>query len=230
LRLVETCERPASKGLRITPVQLETRTCKHESNSVAASLRRRVGAWEKLNEFSSDITLPSLRKSCPFVHPDKVIAHWQCIATYECICANCDRKFLDVCRANKSLKQDLYRRMKCRQTLCPTHASSPLSLWENFLICCSNTAQVAFRPPRFSMLLEKKKHTPRTHTHTHTHTHSRTPFNEWSANRRGHHQFSTITRKNIHVISEIQTRRPSNRAVVYLCLRPHRHWERLRDK
>ena len=44
LRLAETFERPASKGLRITPVQLENRNCKRETNSVAASLRRRVGA------------------------------------------------------------------------------------------------------------------------------------------------------------------------------------------
>ena len=66
---------------------------------------------------------------------------------------------------------------------------------------------------------------PTLHTHTHTHT-VRTPLNQWSARRRGHHLQKTqqTQQTNIHSLSDdIRTRNPSNQAAAAVRFRPHGH-------
>jgi hypothetical protein len=67
----------------------------------------------------------------------------------------------------------------------------------------------------------------RSHTirHTHTHTPDRTPLNEWSARFRDRYLHSTqqLEETNIHALSGIRTRYPSNRVAADLCFRLHGH-------
>jgi hypothetical protein len=63
---------------------------------------------------------------------------------------------------------------------------------------------------------------------THIQTHGRTPVDEWSAHCRDlhlHRITQHINTTNIHVLSGIQTRDPSNQAATDLRLRPHGHWD-----
>jgi len=62
-----------------------------------------------------------------------------------------------------------------------------------------------------------------THTHTHTHTHSKTPSERVisSSQKPLSTQHTTWTSMDIHAISGIRTRDPSNQATSDLCLRPH---------
>jgi hypothetical protein len=64
-------------------------------------------------------------------------------------------------------------------------------------------------------------------THTHIQTHGRTPLDEWSAHCRDLYLHRTTQQTNIHALSGIQTRGPSNQVAADVCLRPHGHWDQL---
>jgi hypothetical protein len=89
----------------------------------------------------------------------------------------------------------------------------------------TQTAQLGPRPPRVEV---SRSHTVRhTHTHTHTHTHGRTSLNERSARCRGRylHKTQQTQDTNIHALSGIRTRDPSNQAAAGLRhkMREHRN-------
>jgi hypothetical protein len=67
-------------------------------------------------------------------------------------------------------------------------------------------------------------------THTHTHRAGRTPLDEWSARRRGRYPHNTqqTQQKNLHALSEIRIRDPTNWAAAELRLRSHDHRDRLK--
>jgi hypothetical protein len=62
-----------------------------------------------------------------------------------------------------------------------------------------------------------------------THTTGRTPLDEWSARRRGRYLHNTQQTRdtNIHAVTGIRTRDPSNQEAPDVCLRRHGHWDRL---
>ena len=63
------------------------------------------------------------------------------------------------------------------------------------------------------------------YTHTHTHTPNTTPLYECSDRFRGRYLHNTqpTQQKNIHALSGIWTRDPSNKAAEHLLFRPHSH-------
>jgi len=78
-----------------------------------------------------------------------------------------------------------------------------------------------------SFLEVSRSHT-HTQTHKHTHTPDRTPLNQGTARRWGRylHVMRQTQQTNIHTLSGIRTRNPSNQAAADLRLRPHVHWRR----
>jgi hypothetical protein len=108
-----------------------------------------------------------------------------------------------------------------------THRIFSPFLAHNKLYYLLNIYQHFCTPPPHAFVAQQPKSDPACLivkvSRTHTHTPSRTALNEWSARPRGRYLHNTqqTKEKNIHALSAIQTRDPSNQVATDLRLRPH---------